>query len=101
MRRKKLPVISYLKSADELLISRIASIQSSFGIHRNIWQILHSVKEKGCIHIVELKKLMQPFAEPDIVHNILTKLRITCIIFNAEDKITLTSNGLDLYNSCF
>ena len=101
MRPKKLPAHNYLKNTDEPLISRIAGIQSSFGIHRNIWQILHSVNEKGWIHINELKKLMQPFAEPDAVHNILTKLRITCVIFNAEDKITLTSNGLALYKSYF
>lgn len=101
MRPKKLPAHNYVKNADEVLISSIARIQSSFGIHRNIWQILHSVNEKGRIHITDLKTLMQPFAEPEVVHNILTKLRITCVIFNAEDKITLTSNGLALYKSCF
>jgi hypothetical protein len=101
MRAKKLPVHNNLKNADELLINTIARIQSSFGIHRNIWQILHSVNEKGRIHTNDLKKLMQPFADSDTVHNLLTKLRITCVIFNAEDKITLTSNGLALYKSCF
>lgn len=101
MRRKKLAAPNYLKNADELLINAIARIQSSFGIHRNIWQILHSVNEKGWIHINELKKLMLPFAEPDTVQNLLTKLRITCVIFNTEDKITLTSNGLALYKSYF
>ena len=101
MRPKKLTATNYLRNTDEPLISRMARIQSSFGIHANIWQILHSVNEKGWIHISELKKLMQPFADSDTVNNILTKLRITCVIFNAEDKITLTSNGLALYKIRF
>ncbi|MEO8763532.1 MAG: hypothetical protein ABI416_04555, partial [Ginsengibacter sp.] len=91
----------HVNNTDELLVTRISAIQSSLGIHRHIWQILHSVYEKGRIHISDLKNLMQPFADSDTVHNLLTKLKITCVIFNAEDKITLTSNGLDLYRNGF
>ena len=100
MRPKKLPLKYYIKNADDLLIKGIEHIQSAFRIHRTVWQILHSIHEKGCIHINELKSLMQPFADADTVHTILTKLKITCVIFNAEDKITLTSNGIDLYKNC-
>lgn len=101
MRAKKSPIKNLIHNADELLLKGIERIQSSFGIHRTVWQILHSIHEKGCIHINELKSIMQPFADSGTVHNILTKLRITCVIFNAEDKITLTSNGIDLYKNCF
>lgn len=100
MKPKKLPIQLYLKSVDDLLIKGIERIESSFGIHRNVWQILHSIHEKRCIHITELKSLMQPFADSHTVHSILAKLKITCVIFNAEDKITLTSNGIDLYKNC-
>ena len=101
MRHKKLPIQYYIKNADDLLTRGIEHIQSSFGIHSTVWQIVHSIHEKGCIHINELKSLMQPFADAVTVHSILTKLKITCVIFNAEDKITLTSNGIDLYKNCF
>lgn len=101
MRRKKLHIQHYIKNADDLLTRGIEHIQSSFGIHSTVWQIVHSIHEKGCIHINELKNLMQPFADAVTVHSILTKLKITCVIFNAEDKITLTTNGMDLYKNCF
>ena len=97
MRPKTLPVQSNIKKADRRLTKGIGHIQSAFGVHLNVWQILHSLYKRGCIHINKLKRLMQPFADPGTVNSILTKLKITCIIFNAEDKITLTSNGIDLY----
>ena len=101
MRPKKLPFQYYIKNNDELLIKGIERTQSAFGIHHTVWQVVHFIHEKGCIHINELKSLMQPFADAVTVHSILTKLKITCVIFNAEDKITLTSNGIDLYRNCF
>jgi hypothetical protein len=101
MRSKKLPIQYYIKHADELLTKGVGCIQSSFGIHRTVWQIIHSIYEKGCIHTNELNSIMQPFADPGTVYNILTKLKIQSVIFNAEDKITLTSNGIDLYKNCF
>jgi hypothetical protein len=99
MRPKKSSIKSLIKNADKLLINGVEHIQSSFGIHPTVWQILHSIHEKGCIHINELRTVMHPFADSGTVHNILTKLRITCVIFHAEDKITLTSNGIDLYKN--
>ena len=100
MRSKNLRLKYYIKKADDVLIKGIEHIQSAFGIHRTVWQVVHSVHEKRCIHISELKSLMQPFADAVTVHGILTKLKITCVIFNAEDKITLTSNGIELYKNC-
>lgn len=100
MKANKLPIQYLIKNADELFIKGMERIQSSFGIHSTVWQVLHSIHEKGCIHVNELKSIMQPFADAVTVHNILTKLRITCVIFNAEDKISLTSNGIDLYRNC-
>lgn len=100
MRHKTLRLKHYIKNADNILIKGIEHIQSIFGIHRTVWQVVHFIHEKGCVHIDELKILMQPFADAVTVGNILTKLKITCVIFNAEDKITLTSNGIDLYRNC-
>ena len=101
MRPKNLRLKFYIKNADNILFKGIEHIQSAFGIHHTVWQVVHFIHEKGCLHINELKSLMQPFADAVTVHNILTKLKITCVIFNAEDKITLTSNGIDLYRNCF
>jgi len=100
MMPKRLRLKYYIKKADNILIKSIEHIQSMFGIHSTVWQVVHFIHEKGCVHIDELKNLMQPFADPVTVGNILTKLKITCVIFNAEDKITLTSNGIDLYRNC-
>ena len=65
-----------------------------------MWQVVHFIHEKGCILSDDLKSLMQPFADAVTAGNIITKLKITCVIFNAEDKITLTSNGIELYRNC-
>jgi hypothetical protein len=96
---KKSRLQKYIKNTDEFLRKGMELIQSAFGIHRNVWQILHSVHEKGCIHINDLKRIMLPYADPLTVNGILAKLKITCVIFNAEDKITLTSNGIELYRN--
>ena len=100
MRHKTSRLKRYIKKADNILIKSIEHIQSAFGIHHTVWQVVHFIHEKGCVHIDELKTLMQPFADAVTVGNILTKLKITCVIFNAEDKITLTSNGIELYRNC-
>jgi len=101
MRNKKLRLQHYIKHPDQLLMKGIERIQSSFEKHHTQWQILYAVHEKGNVHIDELNNLMQPYADPGTVNYILSKLKFQCIIFNAEDKITLTSNGLDFYKSCF
>jgi hypothetical protein len=100
MTHKRLRLKYYIKKADNILIKGIEHIQSMFGIHSTVWQVVHFIHDKGCVHIDELKNVMHPFDDAVTVNKILTKLKITCVIFNAEDKITLTSNGIDLYRKC-
>ncbi len=101
MTRKKLRLLYYIKHPDKLITKGIGRVHNYLGVHHTVWQIIHAVHLKKCIHIDELKSIMTPYADHSTVNNILTKLRIQCIIFNAEDKITLTSNGVDFYKSCF
>jgi hypothetical protein len=101
MTRKKLRLLFYIKHPDKFITKGIGRVQNYLGIHDSVWQIIHTVHLNKCIHIDELKSIMTPYADHSTVNNILTKLRIQCIIFNAEDKITLTSNGVDFYKSCF
>lgn len=101
MRKRKLPFTYYINHVDEYLLKGIEHIHSAFGKHRAEWQILYAVYNKGRVHVNELKTFMQPYADACTVNNILTKLKIQCIIFHVEDKITLTSNGVDYYRNCF
>lgn len=100
MKHKKLRIKNLIHVPDVLLRKRIAGIQSSFfGIHHTVWQLIYSIYEKKCIHKAYLVRLMHSFADEDTINKILIKLKIECVIFNAEDKITLTSNGMELYKS--
>ncbi len=63
MRHKRLRLKYYIKKADNILIKGIEHIQSEFGIHRTVWQVIHFIHEKGCILSDDLKSLMQPFAD--------------------------------------
>jgi hypothetical protein len=99
MSRKK-PLHYYIKHPNELLTKGIEGIHSVFSRHGTERKILSAVYEKERIHINDLKNLMHPHVDPITVNSILAKLVIQCIIFNAEDKITLTSNGMDFYKSC-
>ena len=100
MTRKKLRLLYYIKHPKNFITKGIGRVQNYLGIHDSVWQIIHTVHISKCIHIDELKSLMTPYADHSTVTNILTKLRIQCIIFHAEDKITLTSNGVEFYKSC-
>ncbi len=90
----------YMQQADEMLSKRINEIQSFFGISRIGWHILNSINKQGRMLKHDLLALLRPLAEDKALHDLLIKYRIEGIIYEVEEKLILTTNGMQLFSSC-
>lgn len=101
MQFKELPIGYWIKQADLLLTKGIDDIQSSFGMTRTDWQILHAVSEKAFVSRIDLINLISPFADTNRSEGILTKFIAEHLINEHENKLTLTGKGIALHSACF
>jgi len=101
MQPKELPIGYWIKKADELLTKGIDNIQLKFGIDRTSWQILNLIKENDTIRKAELAKLMQPFADENILANILFSLEQENLLNKQSQTLALTAKGVTLHKACF
>lgn len=99
MQSKELPIGYWIKQTDLLLTKGIDDIQSSFGMTRTDWQMLHAVSEKAFVDRVDLINLISPFADTNCIEGILTKFIAEHLI--NEHELTLTEKGIELHSACF
>ena len=96
-----LPSEHYIKKqAEELLAKGIEKIYAFFGINHTGWYVLHYASEKPFIKKNDLTLKLISYADANVINNIVIKFKIEGVIYNVEDKITLTTNGLQLYKNC-
>lgn len=100
MHSEKMPAGYWIRKADELLTHSIDDIQSSFGITRTGWQILHYIDENGFADKSELAEVIRPFAASGIFEEMLKKFEAEELISIDNSKINLTQKGLQLYAGC-
>lgn len=103
MNTKELPIGYWIKQADELLTKSINEIQSSLGITRTGWQILHLLMsyENHELQKDLLAIIMQPFINENELESILEHfIKENTLIMN-QDTVVLTDKGEQLHNQSF
>ncbi|PSR54968.1 hypothetical protein AHMF7605_16385 [Adhaeribacter arboris] len=101
MQAKNLPIGYWIKQADTLLTQGIDALQSSLGLTRLKWQMLHTIREKEPIHTNELTALLKPFAEKSVLETTLEALKQDSLILEKEEPLSLTAKGITLHAVCF
>ncbi len=102
MQPKNLPIGYWIKQADEMLTKGIDEIQILFNTTRTDWQILDSFNQTNIVEKPDLIDLMKPFANPEKVEAVLTRLQNENLVKSEHGiSFTLTKKGQELHKACF
>ncbi|QNF35476.1 hypothetical protein HUW51_23220 [Adhaeribacter swui] len=99
MKSKDLPIGYWLIKADALLTQGINQIQTTTGLTRQEWQVLHAVQESKGIAMQELCSIMQPFGDDFAIKKIIQRFERENLVEQQQDKLYVTPQGQQLHQT--
>ncbi len=100
MQPENLPIGYWIKLSDELLTKGINNIQSANGVTRTAWQILNAIHTGEHVDKAALSHLMQPFADAQMLDDIILKYEAENLLREDNSGFSLTEKGLEVYKKC-
>ena len=100
MTSQPLPIGYYLKKTDHLLTKTIDQIQTSFGISRIQWQMLHSIYAQPHRSRFTLLSPLVEFENEEALNGLLDTLLKKGLVLE-EAGLSLTESGVALQAACW